>query len=394
MDSESLDKIDKLWNSAERMGFIGHFLSIWVFLFHPRQFWDKYKNLTAKDKCFQFIAFVAVYAAIIWLTSYDSPSVEELIKRIATQIVILSYYIGVVFFANLIVNKKEKLFRFAAVNNCYTAFLYGIPQLFAIKIYYENEIPLFLALAVILPFVVELIIIVSSAYVWQRGRWKVLKAIILSILFLNIVDVACMSAGWDRSESFKDNLMVKEREDLIRPITTIYDMPRYYCFGENDSIKGYVVMSYVGKGYSRFEEAETYNNILKEEIDSLKAVAARSRYKLNKDFFNDMFRVKKEVLAINERRVFKNLPFLNHADIGREEQRFNGMTLQSYDTDVCDEFWSVRSKDGDVMEKHKEAFSCNKIGYLWHPCQLVYDMNKYRMPYILSKYFGYKKKKN
>lgn len=96
---------------------------------------------------------------------------------------------------------------------------------------------------------------------------------------------------------------------------------------------------------------------LKEEIDSLKAVAARCRYEINKDFFNDMFRVK-------------------------------------YDTDVCDAFWSVRTKDGSIIEKHKEAFSCNKIGYLWHPCQLMYDMNKYRMPYILSKYFGYKKKKN
>lgn len=394
MDSESLDKIDKLWDSAERLGFIGHFLSIWIFLFHPRSFWGKYQSLTAKDKCFQFIAYAALYALAIWLTSYDSPSVEELIKRIATQIVILSYYIGVVFFANMIVNKKEKFFPFVAVNSCYTAFLYGIPQLFVNKIYYENEIPLFLALAVILPFVVELIIIVSSAYVWQRGRWKVLKAVILSILFLNIADVTCMLAGWDRSESFKDNLMVKEREDLIRPITTIYDMPRYYCFGENDSIKGYVVTTYAGMGYSRFEEAENYNNSLKEEIDSLKAVAARSRYKMNKNFFNDMFKVKKEVLAINERRGFKNSPFLNHADIGREEQRFNGMTLRSYDTDVCDVFWSVRSKDGDVMEKHKEAFSCNKIGYLWHPCQLVYDLNKYRMPYILSKYFGYKKKKN
>jgi len=39
MDSESLDKIDKLWESAERLGFIGHFLSVWAFLFHPRSFW-------------------------------------------------------------------------------------------------------------------------------------------------------------------------------------------------------------------------------------------------------------------------------------------------------------------------------------------------------------------
>lgn len=142
MDSESLDKIDKLWDSAERLGFIGHFLSIWIFLFHPRSFWGKYQSLTAKDKCFQFIAYAALYALAIWLTSYDSPSVEELIKRIATQIVILSYYIGVVFFANMIVNKKEKFFPFVAVNSCYTAFLYGIPQLFVNKIYYENEIPL------------------------------------------------------------------------------------------------------------------------------------------------------------------------------------------------------------------------------------------------------------
>ena len=185
MDSESLDKIDKLWESAERMGFIGHFLSVWAFLFHPRSFWAKYKNLTPKDKCYQFIAFAAVYAATIWLTSYDSPSVGELIKRIVVLIVMLSYYIGVVFLANFIVNRKVKLFRFAAVNSCYTSFLYGIPQLFAIKIYYEKEIPLFLALAVILPFIVELIIIVSSAYVWQRGRWKVLKAVVLSIVFLN-----------------------------------------------------------------------------------------------------------------------------------------------------------------------------------------------------------------
>ena len=391
MDSESLDKIDKLWDSAERMGFIGHFLSIWLFLFHPRSFWDKYKKLTAKDKSYQFIAFAAVYAATIWLTSYDSPSVEELIKRIVVLIVMLSYYIGVVFLANFIVNRKVKLFRFAAVNSCYTSFLYGIPQLFAIKIYYEKEIPLFLALAVILPFIVELIIIVSSAYVWQRGRWKVIKAVVLSIVFLNVADVACMLAGWDKSDSFKENLVIKEREDFIRPITTIYDMPRYYFFGENDSIEGYVVTTYAGMGYSRFEEADNYNKSLKEEIDSLKAVAARCRYEINKDFFTDMFRVKKEVLALNERRVFKNSPFLNHADIGREEQQFNGKTLQSYDKDVCDAFWTVRSKDGDMLEKHKEAFSCNKIGYLWHPCQLVYDMNKYRMPYILSKYFGYKK---
>ena len=394
MDSESLDKIDKLWDSAERLGFIGHFLSIWAFLFHPRLFWDKYRNLAAKDKCYQFIAFAAIYALAIWLTSYDSPSVDELIKRIATQIVVLSYHMGVVFLANFIVNRKDGLFRFAAVNSCYVFLLYGIPQLFALKLYYESETPLFLALAVISPLLLELVIIVSSAYVWQRGRWKVMKAIILSVVFMNIADVACILAGWDRTDSFKDNLIVKERENLILPITTLYDMPRNYCFGENDSIMGYVVTTYTGMGYSRFEEVENYTNSLKEETDSLKAVASRCRYEINKDFFNEMFRIKKEVLAINERRVFKNSPFMTHADVGREEKRFNGMTLQSYDTDVCDAFWAVLKKDGDLIEKHKEAFSCNKIGYLWHPCQLIYDMNKYRMPYILSKYLSCKKKMN
>ena len=100
-----------------------------------------------------------------------------------------------------------------------------------------------------------------------------------------------------------------------------------------------------------------------------------------------------QLFGLQHRRgwMHTNSPFMTHADVGREEKRFNGMTLQSYDTDVCDAFWAVLKKDGDLIEKHKEAFSCNKIGYLWHPCQLIYDMNKYRMPYILSKYFGYKK---
>ena len=137
--SNLLSRFDKLWEQAESLGIIRHVVRIWVFFFHPRKFWQEYETLTRKEKIVQFVTYATLYALVIWLTSFSNPTYVELAKLVPLQVTLVVYYVIIVFLGNVIVSRNKGGFGLAVVLCCYVKFLFSIPQLLALKAYYDTE---------------------------------------------------------------------------------------------------------------------------------------------------------------------------------------------------------------------------------------------------------------
>lgn len=386
MDIESLlGKIDKLWEQAEGLGIINHLVKIWDFIFHPRKFWKEYSDLTRKEKNVQFVTYGILYAIAIWLTSFSNPTYVELAKLVPIQATLVVSYVIVVFLGNVIVSRKKGGFGFAVVLCCYVKFIFSIPQLLALKAYYDTEYPLALAIAVLIPSLVELLCLGYAAVVWQRGKKKIIGAFALSFVMMNFGDFVISLTGWERVyNEFSDNLIVEERKDLLKSLNGVYDMPLFVCYGDSGVADGYVVMDYYEPMSEAVEvEADVYNAQVKEDMDSLRVMARNCRFKTNKEYFNELYTQKKHILNTNEAAKKKEMSFMTGGRIWDfETMELRGKTYRKYEEMMKEGNFSLIRHDASIMQKHNEAYSYGKISYIWHPYLYYYDNNKYRMGWV------------
>ena len=386
MDIETiLGKIDKLWEKAEGLGIINHVVKIWDFIFHPRKFWQEYCDLTRKEKNVQFLTYGILYALVIWLTSFNNPTYVELAKLVPIQATLVVYYVIVVFLANVIVSRNKGDFAFAVVLCCYIKFIFSIPQLLALKAYYDTEYPLALAIAVIIPLIAELLCLGYAAFVWQSKRKQVLGAFVLSIVMMNLVDFAISLTGWKRVyNEFSDNLIVEERNDLLKSLNGVYDMPLFVCYGDSGVAEGYVVRDYYEPMGEAVEvEADVYNAKVKEDMDTLRVMARNCRFKTNREFFNELYTQKKHIINTNGASKKKDFTFMTGGriwDYGTIELR--GKTYRKYEEMMKEGDFALIRHAAGIMQKHNEAYSYNKISYIWHPYLYYYDNNKYRTGWV------------
>ena len=382
----NFEEIGKLWNQAEKLGMISYIVKIWDLLFHPRKFWQEYCNLTRKEKTVQFGTYGILYALAIWLASFDNPTPVELAKLVPIQATLVVYYIIVVFLANVVVSRKKGGFGFSVVLCCYIKFIFSIPQLLAIKAYYDTEYPLALAIAVIIPLIAELLCLGYAAVVWQRGQKRIIGAFVLSIVMMNFVDFVISLTGWEREyNEFSDNRIVEERNDLLKSLNGVYDMPLFVCYGDSGVADSYVVRDYYEPMGEAVEvEADKYNARVKEDMDSLRVMVRNCQFKTNREFFNELYTQKKHILNTNEASKKKDMSFMTGGRVwDLETMELRGKAYRKYEEMLKEGNFSLIRHAAGIMQKHHEAYSYSRIGFIWHPYLYYYDNNKYRIAHTL-----------
>lgn len=380
MDS-LLEKIGKILDQIEHLGIDKHILRIWDFVFHPRKFWNEYKILEKKEKVIQFITYGGLYGFVIWLTSFGDPSYVEVAKQVTIQATLVVYYVIAVSLGNVIISWKKGGLGFIVILCCYVKFLFSIPQLLALKAYYNTEYPLALAIAVIVPVICELLCLGYAAMVWQRGRNKVLGAFLLSIVTMNITDFAITLTGWEKKyNEFSDNLIVEERKDLLKSLNGVYDIPVYVCYGDSDKVNEYIVRDYYDQmGEAVIVEASEYKARIKEDLDSLREMISRCKFKTNKEFFDDLYKQKSYILNTNKASRMKNPTVMTGGRVWDSDTILvNGKSLRKYEKLMMEGNFSLMSLAADVMHKHQEAYAYSKIAYVWHWYMYYYNNNKFR----------------
>ena len=383
--SNLLSRFDKLWEQAESLGIIRHVVRIWVFFFHPRKFWQEYETLTRKEKIVQFVTYATLYALVIWLTSFSNPTYVELAKLVPLQVTLVVYYVIIVFLGNVIVSRNKGGFGLAVVLCCYVKFLFSIPQLLALKAYYDTEYPLALVIAVMFPLLAELMCLGYAVFVWQRGRKKTIIAVAVSFVMMNLLDFAISLTGWEKLyNEFSDNLIVKEREDLLKSLHGVYDIPLYVCYGDSGIADSYVVRDYYEPmGEAVIIEKDVYDARVKEDMDTLRVLARSCMFRTNKDYFDELYTQKKHILNTNEAGKMKDMPIMTG---GRswdyETMELRGKAYRKYEKFLSEGNFSLINHAADVMQKHREAYSYSRISYIWHPYLYYYNNNKYRKEWV------------
>lgn len=366
---EFFEQIILFLKKVSEWGVLQHISKIYDMLVHPRRFWQTYDRMSLNDKLMQFATYAALFASFLWLMSYSRPTSGELLKVLIIEISTIIPYILIAYLANSIVKKDWSRFMFFCVSCCYIKFICLIPELVFLRTYYETETPLMMAIVAFIPIIVELLNFVLPAIVYQTSKRKIIIAVLLSIAFLNIYDGVFVFTGWPRPRvGSSENLITKERYKLGQSVKNAYDIPTHVCSHNNGKDVFYLYSSPIDSVSSvKYENPDEYIKILKEDIDSLKAIEGRCLFKTNKEFFSKMYDLKKDVLYVHETKSYKRYPVIKESVIKYDSIVVDIITYQEFNRVISNENDRLLEQEIIWTEQYREAFSTNYIGYLWHP---------------------------
>lgn len=373
MDLDILDKLESFGQKVKEWDVLGHIQRIKDMLLHPRHFWQEYDKMPIKDKLIQFVTYAALFALTIWLVVDESLSIADLAKITTMEVASLFVFVVILYIANSTVKKDWRGLLFYVVFCCYVKFICLIPQLITFKAYYLSETPLLMGVAAFISVVAELIILIYPAYICQNSKKNILLAILISVLFLNIYDSFYIVTGFSRSTNSNfENVIARERYELGKSIKNAYDIPSFAVCSERNKDVWYLYSNPTDSVASlKFNDKARFFKDLTEDIDSLKSLSGRCRFKTNRNFFNEMYQLKKGILYVHETRLYENSPVCKQTDVMMDSVIVDRIYYREFNRVIEEENARLMKQEIKEVEQFEMAFSTYYIGALWHPVLFV-----------------------
>ncbi len=381
MDWDILDKLESFGPKVKEWDVLGHIWKIRDMLIHPRHFWQAYEKMPIKSKLIQFVTYAALFALTIWLVADDSLSIDDLAKIIVMEVAPLFVFVAILYIANSTVKKDWRGLLYYVVFCCYVKFICLIPQLIVLKAYYQTETPLLMGVAAFISVAAELIILIYPAYICQNTRKNILLAILMSVLLLNVYDSFYIITGFSRSSNPNfENVIARERYELGKSIKNAYDIPSFVVNSERNNDVWYLYSNPTDSVASlKFNDKARFFKDLTEDIDSLKSLSGRCRFKTNRIFFNEMYQLKKGILYVHETRLYENSPVCKQTDVMMDSIIVDRIYYREFNREIGEENARLLRQEIKETKQYERAFSTFYIGALWHPVLFIkqlYD-NKY-----------------
>lgn len=373
MDLDILDKLESFGQKVKEWDVLGHIRRIKDMLLHPRHFWQEYDKMPIKDKLIQFVTYAALFALTIWLVVDDSLSIADLAKITTMEVASIFVFVVILYIANSTVKKDLRGLLFYVVFCCYVKFICLIPQLITFKAYYLSETPLLMGVAAFISVVAELIILIYPAYICQNSKKNIFLAILISVLFLNIYDSFYIITGFSRSTNSNfENVIAMERYELGKSIKNAYDIPSFAVCSERNKDVWYLYSNPTDSVASlKFNDKARFFKDLTEDIDSLKSLSGRCRFKTNRNFFNEMYQLKKGILYVHETRLYENSPVCKQTDVMMDSVIVDRIYYRVFNREIEEENARLMKQEIKEVEQFEMAFSTFYIGALWHPVLFV-----------------------
>ena len=368
MDLDILDKLESFGQKVKEWDVLGHIQRIKDMLLHPRHFWQEYDKMPIKDKLIQFVTYAALFALTIWLVVDESLSIADLAKITTMEVASLFVFVVILYIANSTVKKDWRGLLFYVVFCCYVKFICLIPQLITFKAYYLSETPLLMGVAAFISVVAELIILIYPAYICQNSKKNIFLAILISVLFLNIYDSFYIITGFSRSTNSNfENVIARERYELGKSIKNAYDIPSFAVCSERNKDVWYLYSNPTDSVASlKFNDKARFFKDLTEDIDSLKSLSGRCRFKTNRNFFNEMYQLKKGILYVHETRLYENSPVCKQTDVMMDSVIVDRIYYREFNREIEEENARLMKQEIKEVEQFEMEFSTIYIGAMWH----------------------------
>ncbi len=291
------------------------------------------------------------------------------------EIAAMFVYAVIIYTANSIVKKSWNKVWFFFVLCCYVKFICIIPQIIALRAYYDRETPLLMAFFFIIPLIAELLLLFYSAYVVQSGKHNVILAIVVSVLFLNVYDCVFIATGWPMSNNTNfENKIAKERFVLGKAIKNAYDIPYCVASRNNGEDYWYFFSDPIDSVASiKFEDSNQYIEVVKEDMDSLRAITGRCLFSSNRDFFHEMYVLKNDVVYVHETKMYRHSPIIKQTDIMIDSTIVDRILYQEFNRDLQERNNQLFESEIKQAEQFEKARSVQNLGALWHPCLFIYS---------------------
>lgn len=230
-----------------------------------------------------------------------------------------------------------------------------------------------MGVAAFISVVAELIILIYPAYICQNSKKNIFLAILISVLFLNIYDSFYIITGFSRSTNSNfENVIARERYELGKSIKNAYDIPSFAVCSERNKDVWYLYSNPTDSVASlKFNDKARFFKDLTEDIDSLKSLSGRCRFKTNRNFFNEMYQLKKGILYVHETSLYENSPVCKQTDVMMDSVIVDRIYYREFNREIEEENARLMKQEIKEVEQFEMACSTFYIGALWHPVLFV-----------------------
>ena len=94
----------------------------------------------------------------------------------------------------------------------------------------------------------------------------------------------------------------------------------------------------------------------------------------NKDFFNKMYMLKRNIMYIHQTKQYRNSPLLKVTDVMRDSIIVDRIYYRQFDKDVTEWNDELLKQELREQEQFSMAFYVQYLGALWHPFLFGYEM--------------------
>lgn len=365
MDIKIIESIEHIWTKAKETGFFDNISKIYDLLFHPRKFWADYNTLSFSEKWFQFICYATVFALFVWWSHVDL-SVPEIGKIVIGELVSLVVLFIIIYFANVLVDHslKEKIIN-VIVYCCYVKLIAAIPVIISIKLSHVTESYFYLALGFIFGFIIDLYLYFISAFVFQKGRKKVILAFLLTLVMVNIFDGLYIASGFRGSNHGDyDDFLFLERKEYKRSLKIdVYSIPFYVCNYESKDSVWYLYTSPFDSIARRiYIDDNKYMNDLQADKDSIDGIIKICKFDSNKDYFKTLSNLYKVILHTHEQKTYEYNPIVNSRYINNDT-----IIYRLFNTEANTLFRELALYEIDLKKQYETAIKTGYLSYAFHP---------------------------
>ena len=360
----SFDEIQKWKDAAIGLKVHQHIFSIADFYFHPTVFWNRYDKLSNKDKAIQFGTYVALFVLILLCCGVISSAFEG-IKVVLMELLRVSICFVLIILALMIAMYKsisKKVILKGLVLGIYLYLLFAPIQLLFLLIFRNAESYLFYALALLVSIVIDIYVMVVPCIAFLPKKDEKWKYVIAWILLASLCDVFCVKFDIREADGVYRDVIAQERFEKGKSLQTAYRIPTMVATTIDQSVTRYFFSTPIDTVSTMDANDAEYFAQLQADIDTLKCIIPQMEYRINQDFFNYAYILKKSILFVHKNRIYRYNPVVK-----RQYTEYGLMEWRAFN-DECEEMnKNLIETEIKYIEKFERAQSIKCIRFLYRP---------------------------
>lgn len=375
-----LEVIKKIWCWFKELKPQIFMQKIWDFFFAPKSFWHFFSKASLEDKWRQFGVYSFIYILFFYIC-FGIGKESDFIQYSIIEIGGLGVFILIAELSIVIGNqrvKKEEILKVFLF--CYYLFVLVAPIAYvSLLVYVRMGSMVALAFLLILQILIEIYLLVGPAILFAKKKKNSWYMFLSAIALISICDIVYPYMSIDNGQDkIIPDLVSKERHELGLSIKMPYTIPIAVVSYYNGTRLYLYASPYDSIATIKNFTDDEYFNVLQQDIDSLRVISERTKYRFNSMFFSDLMSVKLAVQQISMQKEYMVNPVEKVICCKSEDGKTVTMgDIRFYNMEIYEELIRILNRDIEATSVYSKILNVYYVRYVYRPVFLYRTILEY-----------------